>query len=138
MCKLIKSWRLDDSQTAEWQEAADSWRLPYWDWARKSPSTEAGDSSSFSLPVVFCIEKVKIYRPSGEADYENPLWGFVNPEKLHNKPRKFCDMPEGKKKWNIKNHNDPKQPENDMPVSPRLVDDTPPLLTGPSGASAAA
>ncbi|KAI1814571.1 common central domain of tyrosinase-domain-containing protein [Poronia punctata] len=117
MKEIIASWELPHSEAYTWNHAADTWRLPYWDWAQKQAYND-----SFSLPEVATQKKVKIYlyKTSEEVaenpgfDYENPLWGFENPEKgPDGKPRKMGDMPPGKEQWNIK---DGKTGCNDEPL----------------------
>ncbi|KAI1373531.1 common central domain of tyrosinase-domain-containing protein [Hypoxylon crocopeplum] len=105
MKSIIDSWKLDASEASKWKTAADSWRLPYWDWAQKY-------NNEFSLPLTFCLESVPIYPPTGETTHANPLWGFENPEKdPDGKPLEMGNMPKGKEKWNIKDDNsDPSEP----------------------------
>lgn len=119
MADVIKSWNLTGPEEEEWQDARNTWRLPYWDWARKQ-KYENDDGTSynegFALPYVFTLPKVAIYPPSGtKLDQDNPLWGFVNPEKDANgDPLPMGSMPGDKKKWNI--NDDAK-----LPVSISLI-----------------
>ncbi|KAH8660069.1 common central domain of tyrosinase-domain-containing protein [Xylariales sp. PMI_506] len=111
MKKIIKEWKLSPTAEAEWNQAADSWRLPYWDWARRQSYND-----EFSLPYALTLDIVPIYPPSGETKHPNPLWGFDNPEKgPDGKPRKMGDMPPGKEAWNIKD--DASGPPPAMPWS---------------------
>ncbi|KAF5660864.1 tyrosinase precursor [Fusarium heterosporum] len=99
MNEIIEEWKLDTAQETEWKKAADTWRLPYWDWARKQQYNQ-----EYALPEVLLFERVTTYppdKPKGELDVPNPFWGFENPEKKDGKPRAFGDMPEGKTEWNI-------------------------------------
>ncbi|KAF4461201.1 hypothetical protein FALBO_12005 [Fusarium albosuccineum] len=102
MNDIIDEWGLESSLKAEWKAAADTWRLPYWDWARKQKYNK-----KYSLPAVLLVDQTTIYppdKPEGQTGVENPFWGFSNPEKDNGKPRKFGSMPEGKTDWNIPNH----------------------------------
>lgn len=110
IAEWIEKGVLKDVQADSWRKAADSWRLFYWDWARKqkypkntNPDVQAWDD--FGVPYLFSLQTVPISLPSGwDHDYPNPLWNFVNPEKTKdtNKPLPFGQMPEGKAQWNIK------------------------------------
>ncbi|TVY78681.1 Tyrosinase [Fusarium oxysporum f. sp. cubense] len=103
MKEIITEWSLDSAQAAEWEEAADTWRLPYWDWARKQKYNE-----KYSFPEVLMFKFVTIYppqKPEGLTDITNPFYEFRNPETENGKPdgvsRAFGNMPEGKTDWNI-------------------------------------
>jgi hypothetical protein len=126
MKDIIKDWGLQDPQkAAQWNEAADKWRLPYWDWARRQTYTE-----DFSLPAVFTKPQVRIWPPSEVSNkypsakaYANPLWGFDNPETDDDGvPLPFGKMPQEKTQYNIKNDpaNSSTVPANKtvMPVCP--------------------
>jgi hypothetical protein len=112
MHEIIDAWKLDASQATEWNNAADTWRLPYWDWARRQPY-----NNEFSLPYALTLDLVRIYPPTGEVNHPNPLWGFDNPEKdpQDGRPLPFGQMPKGKEQWNIKDDvSDDSQPK--LPV----------------------
>lgn len=49
-----------------WQRAADRFRIPYWDWA----------VAPYSMPGWFGSAKIRITRPSGPVDVNNPLNGY--------------------------------------------------------------
>ena len=121
MNDIIDDWKLDDPQKSEWRKAANLWRLPYWDWARRQSYND-----EFALPYALTLDRVPIYPPEGKViypdPYPNPLWGFDNPEKEENsnEPRKFGDMPEGKKQWNIKD-NTTEPPTLPVRINPRLT-----------------
>ncbi|KAI4599576.1 hypothetical protein KJ359_002023 [Pestalotiopsis sp. 9143b] len=90
----------------QWVEAADSWRLPYWDWAaRQDYIDETG------LPMVFTEEQVQIEKPSSRYDYENvpnPLWIFVNPMKgADGKPMPFGDPKMGENAFKLAKDSNP-------------------------------
>ncbi|KAI8674654.1 Tyrosinase [Fusarium keratoplasticum] len=101
MKKIIKDdWKLVGEQEKEWTAAANSWRLPYWDWAQRQ--TYEGYENSFSLPYACILDHVPIYPPTGDTACPNPLVNFVNPEKdAKGDPLPFGNMPPGKKKWDI-------------------------------------
>ena len=65
MITIVKKDGLDD----KWQEAAETFRLPYWDWARTP-----------KLPELCNLESINIVTakyPNGK-DFPNPLLKFVN------------------------------------------------------------
>ncbi|CAG7564494.1 unnamed protein product [Fusarium equiseti] len=116
----------DEAELKLWTTAKDTWRMPYWDWARQQSYNE-----DFAYPQVlvqgpvriFVPEKVKaFYPPSGL--YANPFWSFENPEKdEHGNPCKFGTMPKGKRDYNIEddpvNHDDaPPRDKKDKPWMP--------------------
>ncbi|KAI3577567.1 common central domain of tyrosinase-domain-containing protein [Fusarium oxysporum f. sp. albedinis] len=90
MKEIITEWSLNSAQAAEWEEAADTWRLPYWDWARKQKYNE-----KYSLPEVLMFKF---------------FYEFRNPETENGKPngvsRAFGNMPEGKTDCNIPDNPD--------------------------------
>ncbi|KAL4721786.1 hypothetical protein ACLX1H_011280 [Fusarium chlamydosporum] len=98
----IKDWNLEPAQAAEWEKAANEWRLPYWDWAGEQATRKN------KLPIIFETEEITVYPPNtprGETKVENPFWDFKNPMKDDNgNPRAFGDMPPGKTQWKIPDH----------------------------------
>ena len=57
----------------QWKEAADNFRLPYWDWAQTP-----------DLPTQFCdmpTLEIKAIQGSGTDKFDNPLYKFINPKK---------------------------------------------------------
>ena len=109
MEQIITSWNLTGDEQQEWMNAAQTWRLPYWDWARKQAS-----ATSYTLPFVLAQSTVTIFPPpsasiSNTNSYNNPAWKFSNPEKDSNGTAlPFGQMPPGKTQWNIKdNTSDP-------------------------------
>ncbi|RSL59298.1 hypothetical protein CEP53_005857 [Fusarium sp. AF-6] len=104
MQKVIEEdWKLDGKEKEEWLTAANSWRLPYWDWAQRQ--TYEGYENAFSLPYACILDHVPIYPPTGDTARPNPLVSFVNPEKdAKGEPLPFGKMPQGKEKWNINNN----------------------------------
>ncbi|KAL7936597.1 hypothetical protein V8C35DRAFT_295919 [Trichoderma chlorosporum] len=95
------SLNIDESSKAEWIQAATTWRLPYWDWARKQHY-----NNNFAVPNLFTRDTVTIWLPNGveQNNYPNPFWSFQNPEVYENgNPRPFGHMPPGKTEYNISN-----------------------------------
>lgn len=118
MKAIIEEWKLEKDEAAIWKEAADTWRLPYWDWARHQVYAE-----TFALPEVLTMAAVKIFPPKSKADlyeekYPNPLYGFDNPEKDEQTgdPLPFGKMPKSKEKYNIKDSQD--DDDNPVPTKP--------------------
>ncbi|KAF4337286.1 hypothetical protein FBEOM_8875 [Fusarium beomiforme] len=110
MKDIISEWHLDSALAEEWGSAADTWRLPYWDWARKQKFNQ-----KYSLPEVTILPLITIYppkHPNGLIDVTNPFYEFKNPETENGKPRAFGNMPEGKTDWNV-----PDNPDGNLPWS---------------------
>ncbi|KAG7405290.1 hypothetical protein LZL87_006534 [Fusarium oxysporum] len=108
--------KLDEGEMKLWTTAKDTWRMPYWDWARQQSYNE-----DFAYPQVlvqgpvriFVPEKVKEYYPPSGL-YANPFWSFENPEKdEHGNPCAFGKMPKGKRDYNIED--DPVEHDNAPP-----------------------
>jgi hypothetical protein len=114
MGELLASWKLSGQDLTDWTFAKDTWRLPYWDWARTS-------TQHYILPDAVSKATVTIFPPptanvKNPDSYPNPLTGFVNPEKdKYNNPLPFGQMPAGKEQWNIKD--DSTDPNVLFPVS---------------------
>ena len=66
-------------------EAADIWRLPYWDWAAKKPDPEhpSSEGGDYNLPLAFLGDTVYIRLPKMRANelgpYPNALYKFSMP-----------------------------------------------------------
>lgn len=103
MADVLEDLDPDIHERRLWEIAAEEWRLPYWDWARRRSY-----DGQFSLPQVFTKEYVSIRLPKGGiSEVKNSLWGFDNPEKDgRGRPLPFGKMPPGKEQWNIKNSDD--------------------------------
>ena len=55
-----------------WREAADSWRLPYWDWASQNTTR---------FPAIARNPKIEIDTPAYPSkSYCNPMYKFVMPK----------------------------------------------------------
>lgn len=102
MINQINKWdeqgRFRNEPKQDWIEAADNWRLPYWDWAREQTYI-----SKFAVPEVLTLVKVKV-QPPGDLDVTyiwNPLWEFENPMKAPTgEPLSFGDVDMGQ--WRIR------------------------------------
>ena len=98
----------DPSLKAKWTIAANTWRLPYWDWALPQ-----SDTRKFGVPAVFNQSTIQITKPDGtKSSVDNPLYRFVNT--IEQKPAamgdssmepyniNFQDNPEVSLNYNIK------------------------------------
>lgn len=123
MKAIIEEWKLEKDEDSIWKEAADTWRLPYWDWARRQVYAE-----TFALPEVLTMATVTIFPPKSKAElyeekYPNPLYGFDNPEKDKETgdPLPFGKMPKGKEKYNLNDNQKDKNPIPNKPASDRVL-----------------
>ncbi|RDL34449.1 Uncharacterized protein BP5553_07577 [Venustampulla echinocandica] len=68
--------------------AAETWRLPYWDWAMKKPDWHA-PTDKFKLgpnvPYLLTVETVEVMTKTGVATVDNPMWKFSVPASDPNK-----------------------------------------------------
>ncbi|CAM1500554.1 Fc.00g097160.m01.CDS01 [Cosmosporella sp. VM-42] len=122
MKEVIDHWvnnhGLPTEEGLDWLAAADTWRMPYWDWARQQSYTE-----DFAYPKILVQGPVRIFPPDAVKQYyppsglyANPFWGFEIPEKdKHGNPLPFGKMPKGKRDWNIEDdlvQHDPAPPQD--------------------------
>jgi len=79
------------SEQAELLEAAESWRLPYWDAAMKKPDpTKPPGNRDYNVPLVFRQKEVDIRVPvpllplpgQGQPGFPNALYQFTMPGKI--------------------------------------------------------
>ncbi|KAI9934409.1 hypothetical protein MW887_000023 [Aspergillus wentii] len=65
-------------QQAEWREAADSWRFPFWDWSIANPNSSTG---TVKVPQLSKYPTIMVPKSdlSGEERIENPLFQFKVP-----------------------------------------------------------
>lgn len=65
-------------QQAEWREAADSWRFPFWDWSIANPNSSTG---TVKVPQLSKYPTITVPKSdlSGEERIENPLFQFKVP-----------------------------------------------------------
>ncbi|EWZ99665.1 hypothetical protein FOWG_00085 [Fusarium oxysporum f. sp. lycopersici MN25] len=106
--ECVSKHELPISEADEWYKVARTWRMPYWDWARRQRYDE-----DLVCPPVLTQVAVRIYPPATMKNqfprsglYPNPLLSFENPEKdpKTGKPLPFGSMPEVKTKWNIQDN----------------------------------
>jgi len=73
-------------------QAAESWRLPYWDWAAKKPDDSG--KYDYNIPVVFQKKEVEIRLPPPQAPgpYPNALYQFTMPQDLTMGDRKLPEI----------------------------------------------
>lgn len=64
-------------QQNELKDAAQKWRLPFWDWASKKPVEDA--SPDYDVPQLVRLESVKIRGAQGWYWVKNPLYVFKMP-----------------------------------------------------------
>ncbi|KAJ4146106.1 hypothetical protein NW754_001569 [Fusarium falciforme] len=102
MKAIIEEWKLEKDEDSIWREAADTWRLPYWDWARRQVYAE-----TFALPEVLTMATVKIFPPRKDKETGDPL--------------PFGKMPKGKEKYNINDNQKDKNPIPNKPASDRVL-----------------
>lgn len=76
---------IPSSEQATWAAAAQSWRLPYWDWA--------ASYNEAALPVLLTSETITISKPGNKSDsVPNPLVRFSNPNGLAMGDPKMKDL----------------------------------------------
>lgn len=80
MTQEIIPKQFDRSLWAELQNAADTWRLPYWDWAMQKPDWHDKTNRSKlgpNVPEVVTLPKVPVRgRTGGMVFMDNPMWKF--------------------------------------------------------------
>lgn len=83
MTQEIIPHHFDQSLRGELQAAADTWRLPYWDWGMQKPdwhnkgnNTQRGPN----VPEIVTLPKVSVRgRTGGMVLVDNPMWKFSLP-----------------------------------------------------------
>lgn len=77
MKELIKTMGIPAADLQEWNDAADTWRIPYWDWTKDQEYLNGKPG----IPKIFTTETLSILEPSGgDRSHPNPLWLFYNPK----------------------------------------------------------
>src|SRR5437762_4540489 len=80
MTQQIIPNHFDQSLRAELRKAADTWRLPYWDWGMQKPDWhDKTNRSKFgpNVPEVVTLPKVPVRgRTGGMVIMNNPMWKF--------------------------------------------------------------
>jgi tyrosinase len=60
--------------------AAQTWRLPFWDWAMKKPDWhQPANLKRYgpNVPYLLTVLKVQVKTKTGVADIDNPMWKFT-------------------------------------------------------------
>ena len=73
MKDIVSRFQAGDDELALWRNAANTWRLPYWDWSteRVPEAVTTGEMKLIAMPVM---------RAGGvPGKLENPLHKFTNP-----------------------------------------------------------
>lgn len=66
------SWGLEQDEIEIWCNAANLFRLPYWDWA---------NPNRIGTPDICQTENIEVIMPGGGFEIMvNPMWGFRNPK----------------------------------------------------------
>jgi tyrosinase len=76
--------------------AAETWRLPFWDWARKKPTWDAsnpdspkndpgnpvnlGPGTGPNVPFILTQKTVEVKTKTEAASVPNPMWRFILPK----------------------------------------------------------
>jgi len=73
--------KLPATSQSAWTDAANSWRLPYWDWAQKK--TRPGKSSPiYDVPLIAKEPRIGVYDLNDGVTVvyiDNPMYKFVMP-----------------------------------------------------------
>lgn len=67
-----------ESDQADLLEAANQFRMPFWDWASKKPN-DAGEYN-YDVPKLVRLHEVEVRVPGGTSKIRNPFWQFSMPE----------------------------------------------------------
>ena len=90
MCDLIPE-SFANSDRPAMQHAADTWRLPYWDWAMKKPEWDTDNPDSpknsgpnatnvkLNVPFILTQKNVEVMTATGSTSVPNPMLKFVLP-----------------------------------------------------------
>ena len=76
--------KYSESERPDLLEAAETWRLPYWDWALKKQLPESPGEQDYNVPLVVLEKRVHIRQPTilGHGFCENAFYQFTMPEDL--------------------------------------------------------
>lgn len=83
MKKEIESY--DKKERDGLLEAAQTWRWPYWDWAKKKPLPDNDKLFNYNVPLVMRKEKVTIRLPApqNQGEIENAFYEFRMPNNIN-------------------------------------------------------
>ena len=106
MKEIIGGFEASEEATAQWSKAADTWRLPYWDWATEH------------VPKAVSMGEANIVTPGIRAEdvmgkLDNPLRKFTNPSLV---PMGHESM----KTFAIPSHTDPRRGTYPVGQSPQV------------------
>ncbi len=82
MIGLIPTTFAAEDQAAMIQ-AAETWRLPFWDWAMKKPDWHFPDDRTKdgpNVPFIITVPTVDVKTKTGSATVDNPMWKFKVPD----------------------------------------------------------
>ena len=93
MRALIKDTFVEEDHAAMYK-AAETWRLPYWDWAVKKPEWDfenpdslenTGPPVDLNVPYLLTQKTVYVKGKTGEAEpMPNPMWSYALPDQAKN------------------------------------------------------
>jgi tyrosinase len=120
----------DSSDQTAMFHAAETWRLPFWDWAMKKPDWDPTNPDSPknnpknvrpndgpNVPFILTQTTVQVKTKTGVATVPNPMWRYILPENKQHPERQIF------KGFDVKDQSDRKGPK---PVSsPRVPRDDP-------------
>jgi tyrosinase len=75
---IIPSFPAD--QQDELTDAANAWRLPYWDWAAKK--SRCSSQPEYNVPLIVLPKTIQVNTPSGQTTINNPLYDFTTPKPM--------------------------------------------------------
>jgi tyrosinase len=81
MLKLIPETFAEEDQN-DMIHAAQTWRLPFWDWAMKKPDWHQPTNLRRygpNVPYLLTVPKVQVKTKTGFAEVDNPMWKFTLP-----------------------------------------------------------
>jgi len=74
---------LSKDERKSWNDAVNTWRLPYWDWAQKKARSGHQDPI-YDVPLITQdprISVINLKKPKEEYFINNPMYKFTMPQK---------------------------------------------------------
>lgn len=72
--EIIPNGTWDAATKTRLNLAADSWRLPFWDWATRTPNNSSG---TYMVPKIAYGTTIKVINPNGKPETPpNPVYKF--------------------------------------------------------------
>lgn len=68
------------NQQADLTAAANTWRLPYWDWAAKK--VRGSSEPDYAVPLIVLNETIEVSTPTGQSTIKNPMYSFTTPQPM--------------------------------------------------------